>query len=256
MGKCYSEVYKIHRQKKLVQRRAGDPSYRGDLIGQIWLAPWPKCWPLPRPLYPLPIQASAASLRGPPTSCPGFGLQLFILSVWGPSFLLNADSDKEQCSWHLISCCTTVKICFITPTAPPGRLLLHHFCLTECPVEEHGITQLCSANPVDSHSQRFRPLSPGCHHKPSCPCAGKVSSARQRTDEKEQNLSFGNSEASKFGFDLKHKRHWWNRGQEDDKLTCILENFNAFLLTPIWHVVNSKTLATLQSKARQPIPDP
>lgn len=42
--------------------------------------------------------------------CRGFGLQLFIFSVWSPSFLLDADSDKEQCSWHLIGCCIVVKM--------------------------------------------------------------------------------------------------------------------------------------------------
>jgi len=44
--------------------------------------------------------------------------------------------------------------------------LVHHFYLIESPILESRVPRLCSANPTDSHSQRFRPHTPRGHYKP------------------------------------------------------------------------------------------
>lgn len=62
----------------------------------------------------------------------------------------------------------------------------------------------------------------------------KDSSAGQRADRKEQNLSLGNSQASKFGCDLKHKRQWWNEGQGDENVLTRSNVFWGILIHSFW----------------------
>lgn len=206
---------------------------RSDKQGQFWLAPQPKYCPLPFLLYLLPVPSPSSTTERTVLHCTARTLLR--------DFSLLAVKKEHSCfCWPLF----TLSVC-VSPF-----LLLYHcwntFAHTQQPllgaavalgrVLPHWLPSSGKRSPrtVLSNScwqalRGSRPPSPGGHHKPPCPHAGNTPN-----DGKEQNLSLGNSQASKSGRDLKHKRYWWKKGQGGEKVLTRSNLFWGILIHSFW----------------------
>lgn len=133
--------------------------------------------------------------------------------------------------------------------------LVHHFYLIESPILESRVPSLCSANPTDSHLQRFRPQYPRGHHKPfvlvleKAPAWGRGLMGKNKIHPWEI-LRLRNLAAA---WNMRHMSE--TKGQEDDNMLTMSNVFGGIFVLSFWllcdrydEFCNTGNVASVQKK--------